>query len=115
MNTPRIEDLLPKAIEKQPAVPQGMKTFTIYRTNDETGVSGTGIIIQGCLFANGMCAIQWLCQPEPGDTSVKEWEKWLNVHVRSHPSNKTIITFDDKTQLVFGPKESTPEPLVTDS
>jgi L-alanine-DL-glutamate epimerase-like enolase superfamily enzyme len=103
---PTIDDLLPKPIAPQPPVPHGMRTWTMYRHEDESGVSGTGIVAQGVVFANGMATIQWLVGPDPGDTQVKsDWEKFLDTHVRSHPTNKTIITFGDRQQLVFEPEE----------
>jgi hypothetical protein len=40
-----------------------VKTFELHRDIDETGVSGTGIIAQGCVFADGWCAMRWLNEP----------------------------------------------------
>jgi len=34
--------------------------FYLIRDTDVTGVSGTGIVAQGCLFDNGHAAITWL-------------------------------------------------------
>jgi hypothetical protein len=97
---PPIKDLLPKTITPLPPCPPGMRTFTVFRQDDETGVSGTGIVIQGVRFANGKCAIQWLCDPDPGDTQIKDWEGFLRTHIESHPKNKTIITFGDGEQII---------------
>jgi len=110
MSTPAIEDLLPKPIIPSPKCPAGMRTFTVYRGSDETGVSGTGVIIQGVLFANGRCVIQWLCDPDPGDTQIKDFERFLDTHVRTHPTNKTILTFGDGEQLKFDPVPPPEEP-----
>lgn len=107
-NPPPIKELLPKDIEELPPVPEGMRPFTVFRQHDESGVSGKGLIIQGVLFANGKCVIQWLVGPDPGDTQVKDWDKFLAVHIESHPQNKTIITFANGEQLFFEPEE-TPE------
>ena len=100
-------ELLPKNIDPAPAVPQGMRKFTMYRQSDESGVSGSGMVIQGVIFANGRTVIQWLTDPDPGDTQVKQsWSKFLDVHVSSHPSNRTIITFEDGEQLFFPIEEN---------
>lgn len=107
--TPDLNDLLPKEIIERPIVPSGMRLGTVYRQNDESGVSGAGIIIQFCLYANGMVAIQWLVGPDPGDIQIKNWEKFLDTHVRSHPGNGTIITFANSEQLRFEPEQ---KPLV---
>lgn len=102
---PTVDDLLPKPIPDKPPPPEGMDPFTMYRTNDESGVSGTGIIAQGILFANGKVCVQWLCEPAPGDTQIKDsMEQFLKVHVKSHPLNKTIITFSSGRQLHFPEK-----------
>ncbi|MCM2277182.1 MAG: hypothetical protein NDJ89_03835 [Oligoflexia bacterium] len=37
-----------------------MKLFHLYRREDETGVSGTGPVVEGVEFTNGWCAIRWL-------------------------------------------------------
>jgi hypothetical protein len=110
MTSPAIEELLPKPIVPAPKCPEGMRTFTVYRGNDETGVSGIGVIIQGVLFANGKCVIQWICEPDPGDTQIKDFERFLDTHIRSHPTNKTILTYDDGEQLKFDPVPTPDEP-----
>lgn len=105
MNIPDLIDLLPKQEFEKPRAPLGMKKFTMYRPQDETGVSGTGIVAQGTLFADGQAAIQWVCPPAAGDTQVKKWESFLDVHVRQHPNNHTIITWEDGNQDVYAPQD----------
>jgi hypothetical protein len=106
MDKPNIEDLLPKQIDTEPSVPLGMSKFTVYRRGDESGVSGTGMVIQGVLFADGKCVVQWLRNPDPGDVQVKtSFVKFLDVHVKSHPTNKTIITWEDGTQDFYPEEE----------
>lgn len=36
-----------------------MKKFYLKRIEDESGVSGTGIVAQGIIFDNGKCAMSW--------------------------------------------------------
>lgn len=99
---PSLQDLLPITPEPLPPAPKGMLRYTMYRSNDESGVSGTGIVGQGVLFANGIVAHQWLCPPDPGDVQIKkDWERFLDTHVRSHLANGTIITFENGKQLRF--------------
>ena len=38
------------------------KTFYLHRTEDESGVSGTGRIAQGIIFDNGKVAMTWLSE-----------------------------------------------------
>jgi hypothetical protein len=108
MSEPRVEDLIPKSEFEKPRAPLGMKKFTMYRPQDETGVSGTGIVAQGVVFADGQACIQWVCPPAAGDTQTKRWESFLDVHVRQHPKNFTIITWEDGTQDQYEPKGSEP-------
>jgi hypothetical protein len=37
-----------------------MKLFHFYRAEDQTGVSGTGPVVEGVQFTNGWCALRWL-------------------------------------------------------
>lgn len=37
-----------------------VKLFHLYRSEDQTGVSGTGPVVEGVEFTNGWCAIRWL-------------------------------------------------------
>ena len=67
------KDLKPKPPPKLAA--QGIRTFTVCRQLDESGVSGTGIVIEGCKLATGQC--------------------------KPHPVNKTIITFEDGEQETY--------------
>ena len=40
-----------------------MRTFELHRAEDETGVSGVGIIAEGCRFSDGWCAMRWKNEP----------------------------------------------------
>ena len=37
-----------------------MKLFHFYRNDDQTGVSGTGPVVEGVEFTNGWCALRWI-------------------------------------------------------
>jgi hypothetical protein len=39
-----------------------MKLFHFYRAEDQSGVSGTGAVVEGVEFTNGWCALRWLSQ-----------------------------------------------------
>ena len=88
------EDLKPKPPAK--LAPQGIRTFTVCRQIDETGISGQGIVIEGAVLATGQCIVHWLYPPPRGGIAIFDsMEDFLKVHVHPHPSNKTIITFQD--------------------
>ena len=52
------EDLKPKKPSKR--APEGIRTFTVCRQNDETGIAGEGVVIEGAMFATGHTVIHWL-------------------------------------------------------
>ena len=97
-------DLKPKPPAK--LAPQGIRTFTVCRRADETGVSGEGIVIEGTIHATGQAVVHWLYPPPRGSFAIFDsMEDFLRVHVKPHPVNKTIITFDDGEQKTY-PEEA---------
>ena len=101
MSNEEENDLLPKAPAK--LAPRGIQSFTVFRTDDETGVSGEGIVIEGVRLATGQCIIHWLYPPPRGGIAIFEsMDDFIKVHIQPHPTNKTIITFADGEQMKFG-------------
>ena len=97
------EDLIPKAPPK--LAPRGIRAFTVFRDSDETGVSGDGVVIEGVELATGQCIIHWLYPPPKGGIAIFEsMDDFIKVHIGPHPSNNTIITFQDGEQLKYGEK-----------
>lgn len=39
-----------------------MKLFHFYRHEDQSGVSGTGPVVEGVEFTNGWCALRWISE-----------------------------------------------------
>lgn len=96
----KIDGLAPRPMPKRAA--QGMRKFTVYRHNDQTGVSGTGIVAEGVEFACGHIAIKWLTPLPHGDLQIKEsLDAFLKIHVIPHPENLTVITFEDGEQQIY--------------
>ena len=100
-SAPKAEQLKPK---KPPRLaPEGIRTFTVARQYDETGVSGDGVVIEGVTLATGQCIAHWLFPPPRGSIAVFDsMSDFITVHIRPHPSNRTIITYDDGEQERFG-------------
>lgn len=73
------------------------KLFAIHRDTDESGVSGTGHVLDGVLFHTGQVVICWRTDVEAsqhGHSSLgiyPSWEAFEFIHISSHPSNKTRI------------------------
>ena len=95
------EDLLPQPPPKR--APRGIRTFTVARRIDETGISGVGVIIEGVEYATGQVVVHWLFPPPRGGIAIFDsLGDFLKVHVHPHPVNETIITFEDGGQETYG-------------
>ena len=40
-----------------------MRRFQLNRQNDQSGVSGVGVVAEGVQFSDGRCALRWLTAP----------------------------------------------------
>lgn len=94
-----------EALKPKPSVklaPRGIETFTICRQSDESGISGTGVVIEGVEYATGQVVLHWLTPFPKGSIAIFESiEDFKRVHVNPHPTNKTIITWSDGRQDEF--------------
>ena len=80
--------------------PSGMRTFTLRRTEDVSGVSGTGVVLEGTLFTTGVVVVHWLTPPPRGSIAIFDTlDQLLSIHVRPHPENRAVLTFDDGVEL----------------
>jgi hypothetical protein len=115
--TPEV-DLKPKKPAK--LAPQGLRVFTVCRLSDESGVSGTGVVIEGIEFATGQCVLHWLAPAPKGSIAIFDSvNDFISIHIKPHPTNETIITYEDGEQHRFKPdgtkevklpEEDQPEP-----
>ncbi len=73
------------------------RLFTMHRGGDESGVSGTGRILDGVLFHTGQVVICWRTDIEAakhGHSSLgiyPSWEAFEFIHIKSHPTNGTRL------------------------
>ena len=97
--TPEV-DLKPKKPAKLCA--EGIRTFTVCRINDESGVSGTGVVIEGITLAPGQCVVHWLYPTPRGSIAIFDSiADFATVHIKPHPGNETIITYEDGEQVHY--------------
>lgn len=68
-----------------------MRLFVFQRIEDESGMSGTGIVAEGVEFSNGMVVITWLTPYRKVD--VCENIKALEA-VHGHGGKTKIVFFD---------------------
>lgn len=79
-----------------------MKLFHFYRSNDETGISGTGPVVEGVQFTNGWCALRWISDK----SSICFYQSIDEVKsIHSHGGKTEIIVHD------FEPIKKNPDPL----
>ena len=98
---PKAEELIPKKPSR--LCPRGIQTFTVARQADETGVSGEGVVIEGVVLATGQCIAHWLYPRPKGSIAIFDsMNDFVTVHIKPHPSNRTIITYDDGEQERYG-------------
>jgi|TARA_Y100000310_G_C20680475_1_gene815616 hypothetical protein len=96
-----VEDLKPKPPSS--LAPRGIRSFTVCRQRDESGVSGEGVIIEGVVLGTGQCLVHWLYPPPRGGIAIFDsMTDFIKVHIEPHPSNKTIITYQDGEQDHYG-------------
>ena len=83
--------------------PEGMRRFVMHREHDVSGVSGTGLVLEGVLFSTGVVVIHWLTPPPRGSISVFDsLDQFLSIHVMPHPLNNTILEFEDGERVTTG-------------
>ena len=95
------DELKPK---KPPRLaPEGIRTFTVARQYDETGVSGIGVVIEGVVLATGQAIIHWLTPAPRGALAIFDsMADFIKIHIKPHPGNASILTWDDGEQERFG-------------
>tara|TARA_B100000963_G_C22126526_1_gene451373 strand:+ start:154 stop:495 length:342 start_codon:yes stop_codon:yes gene_type:complete len=78
------------------------KIFYLNRTEDESGISGTGRIAQGCVFDNGRVALTWLSE----HPSVTIYDNIGEVRAIHGHSGKTEVIMEPDYKRAFGELKS---------
>lgn len=77
------------------------RLFTLFRYDDETGVSGTGRVLDGVIFHTGQVVVCWrsdIHKKAPAYSSISIYESWdafKFIHVDPHPEGSSRISFVD--------------------
>ncbi len=69
-----------------------LKLFRVVRVHDESGISGTGHVIDGVVFDDGTTVIKWLTD-KSSIAIYESYEDFKFLHIDSHPDNKTEVMF----------------------
>ena len=68
------------------------RRFHLYRRNDVTGVSGTGIVADGILWPDGTASLKWRGE----DSSVVFWFSLASlVKVHGHDGATVVLWLDE--------------------
>jgi len=79
-----------------------MKIFYLNRTEDESGISGTGRVAQGFVFDNGKVAVTWLSE----HPSVTVYDSIGEVHAIHGHGGKTEVMMEPDYKKAFGELKS---------
>lgn len=72
------------------------RTFSMVRGADESGVSGTGKVLEGVQFSDGTVAVRWLTVNQASSTAIYDsFDSFESIHIKSHPTNKTRIIWHE--------------------
>lgn len=83
------------------------QVFTLIRHADQTGISGTGRVIDGVIFHTGQVVICWrtdLAQQENAFSSLAiyaSWEAFEYIHIKAHPPSQTEVIFSKPCEFSF--------------
>jgi hypothetical protein len=72
-----------------------MKVFEMIRNFDESGISGTGKVLEGAIFGNGATVVYWTASEFNSFGIYKNFYEFYQIHVKGHPKNNTEIIFDE--------------------
>lgn len=74
-----------------PVPPEGVQ-WRMVRTSDETGVSGTGVVVRGLALWDGSIVSWWCVEGMPPRPHMDaQWADFYDVHIALHPSNGTRV------------------------
>jgi hypothetical protein len=78
------------------------RLFTLIRYTDESGVSGTGRVLDGVIFHTGQVVVCWrsdINRRNDGFSSLSiypSWQAFTHIHVSPHSPMATDIRFSDE-------------------
>ena len=78
---------------------RSLRTFSLVRGRDGSGVSGTGRVLDGVVFHNGKVAVCWRTDVDGarhGASSVGLYDSYSDfefIHIGSHPENGSQVVW----------------------
>jgi len=98
-----------------------MKTFVLFREEDVTGISGTGVVAEGVEFSNGKVVIQWVVGEHQSTVVWDDIESVEAIHghggatkiVYDELETSTVIYRDSKTGRIVTAEYAAHHPATT--
>jgi hypothetical protein len=72
-----------------------MRRFVLHRVKDDSGISGTGKVLEGCVTSSGKCFCEWLGET-PSDCIYPSFAAFNKIHVLSHPGTAVVVWLDSQ-------------------
>lgn len=69
----------------------GMIRFHLHRREDESGVSGTGVVAEGVQFSDGRCVLHWLTNT----SSIAIYDNIEDLMAIHGHNGKTIVQWEE--------------------
>ncbi len=69
-----------------------MRRFRLRRLEDETGISGVGVVAEGVIFSNGKCVMCWTTEL----VSIAIYDNVQTLEAIHGHDGKTVIEFIDE-------------------
>jgi hypothetical protein len=69
------------------------RRFVFLRDDDETGISGTGLVVMGVLYPDGRCHYRWMTEHQT-DQMADSLDKLEIIH--GHQGRTRIVFLDDE-------------------
>jgi hypothetical protein len=73
-----------------------MELFSLVRQFDETGISGTGKVLEGVIFSDGRVVIRWCTLNGIANSTgfFDSFEDFEKIHIKSHPKNNSELIYE---------------------
>jgi hypothetical protein len=78
-------------------VPAKARFFVLFRNEDVSGVSGTGVVAEGCVFSNGRVALQWRSNGLESIAIHESIESLEQIH--GHGGRTHIMFLDERLEI----------------
>lgn len=82
------------AVRDGTAEPTSMRRFCFNRVEDISGMSGTGIVVEGVEFSDGRVALRWVTGAAPSSTCIYDS---INdaIAIHGHDGATQLVWIDD--------------------